>query len=339
MRKGQNPQKEAVLEQGTFTHLIVIPVYIPRLTDYYAESFKILRSCLLSLQKTVHSKTFISIVNNGSCKEVLEYLNEIYNTNIIHELIHTENIGKTNAILKGIQGHNIQLVTIADADILFKNNWQQETFKIFQNFPKAAVVGLIPQFKMFSTYSYNIIFDKFWSKKLKFTKVKDPKAMQLFYKSIGWKDDYNKDYLKQHLSITVNDCTAILGSGHAVATYRVEIFLKLKHHPSNYKLGGDSETKILDTSVLKLDGWRVTTPNNNAYHMGNTWETWMQKELDILNENITIEMPNLQISDLELKPFLHFMKSRLFKKLLKFKPFYRFFLKIKHLPQQMIETY
>ncbi len=157
MRKGNNPQKEMLLEKDSFTHLVVVPVYIPQLDGYYAESFRIFKNCILSLQKTVHAKTFISVVNNGSCSEVIGFLNKIYETKIIHEVVHTENIGKINAILKGLAGHTMPLVTIADADILFKAYWQVKTQEIFNSFPKAIAVSILSFTPLMREYSKVIL--------------------------------------------------------------------------------------------------------------------------------------------------------------------------------------
>lgn len=339
MRVGVNPQKGTLLETDKFVHLIVLPVYIPNLNGYYAESLKILESCITSLRKTVHDKTFISVINNGSCSEVKNYLIETFNANIVNELIHTDNIGKINAVLKGIAGHNMPLITITDADIFFKNNWQEETLKVFNNFPKAAVVGLIPQFKLFSSFSCNLIFDNFWSKNLRFTKVKNPKAMKLFYKSIGWENNYNKSYLNRHLTFSSGNCNAIVGSGHAVATYKKELFLKSDSNYSKYKLGGDSNTNFLDVHVLKYDAWRLTTEENYAFHMGNTEEPWMRLELDKLNTSKTKFQFNLKPYSLKVRPIAYFIKCKIFKRVLKIQFIYRFFLKIKRLPTIMIRNY
>lgn len=339
MRKGDNPQKEVITKSNNYNHLVVVPIYIPFLIDYYSDSFKVLRASLLSLKKTSQKGTFISVVDNGSCKEVRDFLTTQLESDFINELIHTKNIGKINAILKGVAGHMMPLVTITDADILFKTNWQQETINIFNEFPKAGVVGLIPQFKMFTTYSANLIFDRFWDSNLKFSQVDDPEEMKNFYKSIGWEDDYNKDYLKNHLTISSNNCSAILGSGHAVATYKSEIFSEIKHKPSIYKLGGDSETKTLDSSVLLLDGWRLTTSKNYAFHMGNILEPWMQKELNGLIKSESSVISYGTNYALRNKPISNLVKSVLFKKILKIEFFYRMFLKFKGLPVSMIKTY
>ena len=148
MRVGYNPYKDQILE-GTYHHQVVIPVYIPNQEGYFKDSFAILKLCLESLFNTIHNKTFITIINNGSDQIVSHYLDSLLEEKKIHELIHTENIGKLNAVLKGLAGHNIELVTISDADVMFLPNWQMETVKVFKAIAKAGVVGIVPQFKMY----------------------------------------------------------------------------------------------------------------------------------------------------------------------------------------------
>ena len=71
MRIGDNPKKEKAIEQSEYFHQVVIPVYIPHFEGYYKESFLVFKACLDSLFQTSHSKTFVTIVNNGSCKDSL----------------------------------------------------------------------------------------------------------------------------------------------------------------------------------------------------------------------------------------------------------------------------
>lgn len=194
MRKGQNPQRN-VSYNNNYSHQVVIPVYIPNNEGYFKDGLIILKISIASLIKTTHSKTFITVVNNGSSKQVFNYLNELFEKGLIHEIIHTSNIGKNRAIIKGTKGHNFKIVTITDADVLFLNHWQVETVKVFNAFPKAGVVGLVPQFKLYNNFCSNLIISNFFNKKLKFTSVKNPEAIKHFYKSIGWDNNYNKDYL------------------------------------------------------------------------------------------------------------------------------------------------
>src|SRR6478672_6280336 len=164
MRIGYNPHRDVAKSETAFIHQVVIPVYIPHFDGYFAESFRNFKLCLQSLFETCHEKTYITIVNNGSHADVAAFLDTLFAARQIHEVIHSENIGKMNAAVKGLAGHNIELVTLADADVLFLTGWQMQTNHIFEAFPKAGVVGVVPMYKMFAIHSDNIILDKFWSK-------------------------------------------------------------------------------------------------------------------------------------------------------------------------------
>lgn len=341
MRVGFNPLKNKKTSSANYLHQVIIPVYIPNFQDYFQDSFRILKLCVNSLLDTVHEKTFITIVNNGSCFEVQKYLNSLFENNKIHEIIHTENIGKLNAVLKGISGNNIPYITISDFDVLFCKNWQNETMKIFNSFKKSGVVGTTPQFKMYEQYCGNVLFEKYFSKQLKFTKVEQPLDLEKFYFSIGWTNDYNQDYLKYNLSIQNKNGKALLGSGHFIATYSRVLF---KEIPTffNFKMGGNSEA-FLDSVALEKGLWRLTTTGNYTFHMGNVFETWMD------NTEISVEKSNLMDYNLynndykyvkKISKFQFLIKNKLFPKLL-FSTFIfkkLFYIRFK-LPKNMIKNY
>lgn len=338
MRVGFHPHKDKFQEDSEYIHQIIIPVYIPNQEGYFKDSFTIFKICIESLLSTIHDKTFVSIVNNGSAAFIKDYLDILYNDGKIHELIHTENIGKLNAILKGLAGNSIKLVTISDSDVLFLPNWQSATYTIYNNFPKAGVVGIVPQFRMYGYYCSNIIFDTFFSNRLKFTKVKDVIGLEKFYQSIGWKDDYNKDYLKMNLTIENNSLEAIVGSGHFVATYKKELFDEIITH-NGYKMGADSES-YLDKAPLKKGLWRLTTNKSYAFHLGNVYENWMIEEFSN-NKLESIKVNYLAPQDKAKKVIflVYYIKNQLFAKLFSKRKFKRFYYKIKGLPIQMVQNY
>ena len=338
MRIGLNPNKDILHEETQFLHQVILPVYIPHQKDYYKESFEILRICIESLLKTIHDKTFISVVNNGSCDEVIEYLDTLFKDKKIHELIHTENIGKVNAIFKALAGNNIKLVTISDSDVLFLDNWQNESIAIFNAFPKAGVVGLVPQFRNFEYFCGNLIFDNLFSKNLKFTPVKNVASLQKFYESIGWGNDYNQDYLKLNLTIEKNLKTAVVGSGHFVATYKRVLFDEIKTY-IGYKLGAISE-RYLDEKTIRKDLWRLTTNDNYAFHMGNHVEKWMYDELkNSAAEKSTALSFNGAENVKNENRILGFIKNTVFVRLFDKKSFRKIFYKFKGMPAEMAIKY
>lgn len=336
MRIGLNPNKNKILETSKYSHQVVIPVYIPNKEGYFKDSFKIFQLSLVSLFATVHNKTFITIVNNGSGEFIKDYLDDLFKSKKIHEVIHTENIGKLNAILKGLAGNAIELVTISDSDVLFLPNWQLETAKIFSEVPKAGVVGIVPQFKMYEANCGNVLFDNLLNKNLKFITVKNPNALIRFYDSIGWDRAYNQDYLAYHLGLVINpNLKVLIGSGHFVATYKKDIFDEITTFIP-FKLGGISEA-YLDVAPLKKDYWRLTTNDNYAYHLGNTLEDWMEK---VHNKEYAIGClySNFEKST-KTNGLSYFIKNRLFVKFISVKWMDKLFLKWKALPKEMIKKY
>jgi len=334
MRVGFNPHKDKPLEKVAFNHQVIIPVFIPNLEGYYADGLKILKLCLDSLFATVHSKTFVTIVNNGSDTKVVEYLDSLFNEGKIHELIHTTNIGKVNAILKGLAGNNIELVTIADSDVLFLSNWQQETNKVYAAIPKAGVVGIVPQYRTFMTRCENILWSNLFHKNLKFLPVKNPEALEHFYKSVGW-DDIMKYHHDIALGYESNGVKTYLGSGHFVATYKKDMFDEIVTF-IGFKMGGLSED-YLDQCPLKKDYWRLTTYDNFAYHMGNVYENWMSEVTHSNDESYEFKsnFPTFKnISSLE-----YFFKSKILRKIFKSRKVRMLFFWHKNLPKEMIATY
>ncbi len=284
MRKGYNPYKDSPLENTDYTHQVVVPVYIPHLKSYFHDALRILELCLKSLIRTTHKRTFITVVNNGSCTEVISFLDRFYKEKHIQEVIHTANIGKINAVLKGASGHSMPLVTVTDADVLFLKHWQEQTLNVFNHYNRTGVVGLIPQFLSYQYNCENLLFNNFFNNKIRFAKIKNPDALVKFYKSVGWDDNYPKQRLEYTLCLHhAKEFKAYLGSGHVVSTFKRKILNNARIN-SKFKMGGDSEAS-LDALPSKLGYASLTTFDNFAYHMGNIWEPWMEENFEVSKFN------------------------------------------------------
>lgn len=336
MREGFNPNKNIKIEENTFFHQVIIPVYIPYEEKYFKDSLIILKYSLNSLFKTSHKHTFFTIVNNGSCKKVIEYLNDLLINKKIHELIHTNNIGKLNAITKGTSGQNFPIITISDADVLFLNNWQKETYKIFNAFPKTGVVSTTPNSKLLKYNTANIILANLFSKQMRFSKVKDEESMKMFGKSIGNEKLFNKYHLDQYLTINKKYAFAVVGAGHFVGTYNAIVLDKTNY--SNYKMGV-SIRNFLDKPIFDKGFWRLSTVNNFTYHMGNTIEPWMGDVVTSLsNETDVFKAPVIE-SRIKSINYVSILMSFMFSKLIYRKNVWHFFLRFKGLTNEASKKY
>jgi len=291
MRIGYNPNKDKEKIITDYFHQVIMPVYIPNNEGYFKDSFEIFKYSLQSLFKTSHDKTYFSIINNGSSTEVKEYIDDLFQNGKINEVIHVDNIGKLNAILKGISGHNFQFITVTDADVLFMNDWQSETYKVYENFPKTGAVSTTPSSKVVKQFTSNVIIENLFSRKLKFSPVLNKQAFIEFSVSIGNPDFYNEHQLNHYLTIQNSEFKAVIGAPHFVATYRSDVFSNYKKKYSNYSLGGDSENELLDEPVLNKGCWRLSTCNNYTYHMGNVKEQWMFDKFNSIEFNKNVIVP------------------------------------------------
>lgn len=339
MRIGFNPNKDKENEHSYFVHQVIVPVYIPTNEGYFKDSFKILQYCLESLFKTAHSKTFISIINNGSNTETRNYLDKLYEEGVIHELIHTSNIGKLNAILKGISGCEFGIITITDADVLFLNGWQKATYDVFESFPRSGAVCPVPSSKVLKQYTYPILLENFFSKEVQFSPVKNPVAMRNFAKSIGEPDFYNQHHLSDNLTISSEKSKAVIGAGHFVTTYKGKIFNSMENRYSNFRMGGDSERSFLDKPVADLGYWRLSTENNFAYHMGNVNEPWMSEKVKNLKDEskALVQLPVLE--EIKNSRLSNFLKAKIFARILFKRRIWIWFLQYKGLSKEASKKY
>ena len=333
MRVGSNPEvknKDIVINAY---HRIIIPVYIPNFEGYFSELLEVFKLCLESLLKTVHSKTRITIFNNNCHPLVKEYIDSKYaETNLIDQVFHSkENLGKVNAILASSQGNLEPLITITDADVLFKNGWQNATETIFNEFEEAGMVSPVPSPLAYNNLTANNWFYAFFKGKLFFKDVKDVLALKRFDDSLGNKTKmYKNMHLEKFLVIKnrKRNSEAVMGCGHFVATIRREVFDKGSNEPAFIKVSNGVETKFIDLPNQTLGFLRLATTENFAYHMGNCTEKWMYDEFNNLHKNDldafkTIDKINSFKTNNSFQIFIGKVCSRLISK----KPIKRFLFK------------
>lgn len=280
MRIGSNPEKDKeILQEGY--HRIIIPVYIPNLDAYFEKGLEFTKLCLESVIKTKHSKSLLSVVNNGSCKEVTLYLQELYNAGKIDQLIHHRtNIGKIDAVLPVARTASEELITISDGDVLFTDGWIQAVEEVFTHFPEAGMVAPVPNPTFYRVHSQNTLFDAFFKRKLKFQSICDKEDLLRFAESIDAVDTMYKKKSRLEYQLTVNrkGFSALVGCGHFVSTLRREVFDFAPSELSRMAYAAKADKDYIDIPNDRAGLWRLATAKNYAYHMGNTPDAWINTE-------------------------------------------------------------
>lgn len=340
MRNGENPIRDKLIDNNDCFNRIIIPLYIPNEEGYYADAFQIFKLCLLSVKKTSSSSVKISVVSNGTCDAVNTELLNLFKEDLIDELIvEKQAIGKINSILRALRTAQERLITVTDADVLFDNGWEKAVLDVFKAFPNAGSVSPVPVFRTHLRLTSNIWFRYFFSDKLYFRPVKSPEGLTAFAKSIGWSwlDLKFKDVIGTLKS--KNETIAVLGCSHFVVTYKREVFNQSPKENSVFQLGGNSEHNYLDEPVIKMGGYRLATYDNYAFHMGNTFEPWMNEVFENLKEAEKLIIDYKSLQTLKENKLEYFFCEKIFKRLFAIKKIQTSILKYKGLTQEQIKNF
>lgn len=296
-----NPQKEEKKITLKTNHRVIVVVYIPELTGYYQNILQVFKLCLTSLITTKNNRCAVTVVNNASCKEVYDFLDENFRNGEIDCVIHhKENIGKIDAIIGAARGVREPLITMTDTDILFKNGWQENIEEVFRKIKNVGSVSPISDRKSVN-YGTSSTLKHILLHKVKFRYMPIPENFEDHNKileSFNRKPEETND--KMWPVIEKNGVKAILGSGHQVLTIRREILFKtVPTNPSFTLVGGTSEFDYVDKPINRAGGLRLSTYNNYAYHMGNAVEGWMfevqenniRNKKEVKNNQTSFQLP------------------------------------------------
>jgi hypothetical protein len=298
MRVGSHPDKSNTeMNVQEFYHRIIVIVYIPQNDGYFKDSFKILKSSLKTLQATIHTKAAITVINNGCELEVTNFLRELAVNKQLDKLVeYPVNKGKIDPLLAEVRASYETLITISDFDVLFKKNWITDVESIFQAIPSCGMVGHFPDPKKYKGYNATTLLSGLFRNRLKLEKQDFNQELAVFAESINTTfEDYAQDEI---LTYTKKGVKAVVGAHHFSATMHKGYLKEVSLEPSNQKMAGNSEYHYVDKPVDKLGCLRLSPRYPVVYHMANTWEDWMEEEIQ---ESLTAE--NVKVADInkELK--------------------------------------
>lgn len=278
MREGVNPASASPHLDDYLRHRIIIPVYIPTLDGYFTHALEVLSICLESVRLTAAGRASVTIISNGSCREVNEALDRYYQEGWIDQLLlNHSNRGKVDAVMSAARGSFEELITISDCDVLFRHGWLDAVGKIFQTFPECGIAAPIPRPMAAWSCTSATILGSLAHRELCFEKIVPDVDLDRFALSIGRADMF-RDFRRAQMIVRRGDTTACIGCGHVVPTFRKDLIAKLPKQPS--LLAYKAERDSIDFPSEKLGYWRLSTARGYAYHVGNTPEAWVYEELE-----------------------------------------------------------
>lgn len=325
MRIGSNPNSNKKIDLHSASHRVIIPIYIPNLEGYFKDSFAVLQVCINSLLATINKDTVVTLISNGSSNEVNTYIKNLWlEGKIDRAVFNKENVGKMNAIIAETRASFEEFITYSDADVFFDKGWLKQTFKMFQNIPKAGFVSMNPTPSNYS-HADSTLFENIFSvfKKRKTSEVCTFNDLEHFHKSIGKDKSYTEGMYKREVFCVGRSLNYIIGAGHFCCTIRKTPTIKfVPNTKSNIAASGGSEALYLDMPFDKTGLWRLSSPKAYVWHMGNVLEKqWAENKLSALknyneDEFSFQELPFKDVTFLaKLIPyFIRSKTSRLLKK-------------------------
>lgn len=145
MRRGQNPAKFVGTVATPAPVTVAVLSYAPFLSGYFSQSLEVLEACLASLWQNTDQPHDLLVFDNGSCREVVEFLLEAHQRGSIQYLILSQvNLGKGGAWNILFQAAPGETIAYADGDALFFPGWLSTSLEILNTYPNVGMVTSRP---------------------------------------------------------------------------------------------------------------------------------------------------------------------------------------------------
>ena len=140
-RIGINPNRGQVTQYKPARVTLAMLTYLPNQAGYFAERMNVTRLSLESLIANTPKPRDVLVFDNGSCRELVDYLCQLRDQGRINYLIlSSENIGKISALQVIFRAAPGELVAYSDDDVFFLPGWLNAHLKILNTFPRVGIV-------------------------------------------------------------------------------------------------------------------------------------------------------------------------------------------------------
>ncbi len=271
-RSGYNPLKGKKIE-GSFSFApvsVCTIVYIPSMDGHWEESFEVLKLFFESLFSATSQSFDLIVFDNGSCKEVQDYLIDLRRQKQIQYLVlsqyNYQKLGALNDMLSIAPG---DYVAYADCDVFFLPGWLKKSLDVLKTYPEAGYVSALPLVDkdQTRTFEYQVV-------------VQDPtinietgnlisdEFIHAHRISYGLSPATYQRWLKDRrdVRITRNGVMAYLARTDFQFLLTRQAIEKLLPLPLDYS-GGTGP--VIESRIDNTGIWRLCTTEYMVHHMGN----------------------------------------------------------------------
>jgi glycosyltransferase involved in cell wall biosynthesis len=270
MRIGQNPAKSLVTVAKPERITVCVLNFIPFLSGFYTEALDVLKINLDSIREDPGLPFDLMVFDNGSCKEVQDWLlTQKQNDKIQFLFLSEKNLGKGGAWNLIFGGSPGEIIVYSDSDVLFRPGWLKRSIEILEKFPNVGMVTARP----FRTREHLLTNTIRWAKSESEVTIQEgqfipwPTFLE-FNLSLGVNEDIiRKTYENtRDIRITYKGVTAQVGASHWQFTTRKEVISKFLPFKMDRPMG---QVLQLDELMNEAGFLRLMVPEPLAMNMSN----------------------------------------------------------------------
>ncbi len=302
-RMGMNPARGKTTLYRSANVTVSTVTYIPSLDGYFKHRLEILKLSLASIKAHTEQSVNIMVFNNGSCNEVVEYLNTQLKAGVIDYLITSrQNIGIIGAFKILFQAVPSEIIAYADDDVLYYPGWLAPHLEILNTYPNVGMVSGAPV--GYSSEKSSSSLERLLKNKPSDFKVtqspREPAWEQSWAISTGRdvEEHLNSVQSKPNTLLDYQGVKAIGSAKHFQFVTTKQVMTKALPEKWDSKLmDGLVE---LDKSVDQLGYLRLSTPKRYSSHLGNIISPEVAKEAQALGLRV-------EKTEAQSKPHRHWL--------------------------------
>ncbi len=278
-RVGINPARGKISSYKPARVSICIITYIPEESGYFEQRLDVIKLLFSSLQAHTSPPYDLLVFDNGSCPELVAYLQSQKDAGLISYLILSQkNIGKIGALRILFQAAPGEIIAYSDDDIFYYPGWLEAHLDILDNFPQAGMVSGLPVRN--AARHANRSIKRIFEQPLQGIRVTKERYIPDEWE-IDWAVSTGRDS-QAHLADSAGEldmlfhtvdrqgntlCTAVGSANHFQFAGRRELLLQALPKQWSGKLMGAMIE--LDEAMDDLGFLRLSTSQRYVRHMGN----------------------------------------------------------------------
>lgn len=140
-RLGTNPSRGQHLEFKPSRVTVAVLVYAPNQAGYFQHRLDVTRLTLESILMNTPEPFELLVFDNGSCKEMTDFLKELNQAGKIDTLVLSQqNIGKLNALWRIANLAQGEVIAYTDDDVYHLPGWLPKHLEILDTYPNVGAV-------------------------------------------------------------------------------------------------------------------------------------------------------------------------------------------------------